>query len=81
MDKPNNVVQFPLKPASAGDESPANGTLLNAIAFAWIVLLIGGAAWTFEVIATIPKRDCNFSVRRPCTQTASPVDTLNGFSH
>lgn len=81
MDKSNNIVPFPVKTKSADDENSVSGTLLNAIAFAWIVLLVGGAAWTFKVIATIPKRDCNFSVRRPCTHTALPVDTLNGLTH
>lgn len=80
MEKPNNVIPFPRKPAIAGDESHAHRMLLNAMAFAWIVVLVGGAAWTFEVIATIPKRDCNFSARRPCT-TASPVGLSDNFTH
>lgn len=69
MDQPNNVIPFPRKPAPPGEDDYARRILLNILAFVWIVV-VGSAAWTFEVIATVPKRDCNFSARRPCTSTA-----------
>ncbi|KZD21180.1 hypothetical protein [Tardiphaga robiniae] len=70
MDQPNNVIPFPRKPLQADEDDYAHRMLLNGVACAWILVVVGSAAWTFEVIATIPKRDCNFSARRPCTSTA-----------
>lgn len=71
MDRPNNIVAFPRKPAPASDgDDHARRMILNAAACAWILVVVGGAAWTFELLATMPQRDCNFSVRRPCSSTA-----------
>lgn len=77
MEKTDNVIPFPVKPAPAADDDFAHRMLLNGIACAWIILVVGGAAWTFEVLATIPKRDCNFSTRRPCS---SPAQRATGPS-
>ena len=87
MDRPSNIIPFPRKPAPvpASDDDHARRMMLNAAAFAWILIVVGGAAWTFELLATIPKRECNFSVRRPCSPTAqrgvaASLDASGGFA-
>jgi hypothetical protein len=63
----NNVIQFPRKNISRGEENYHERMRINLAAVAFIAIFLLGSCWVIDTLLSIPNRtDCNFSVRRPC---------------
>jgi len=66
----SNVLHFPRRHAPIEDDyrERMRG---NLIALAFTSTLFLASCWVIDTLVSIPSRDCNFSVRRPCSVNLS----------
>lgn len=69
----NNVIPFRRKADDANIDEYRQRMRSNAVAAAFVLILLMASHWIIDTLLSIPQRpDCNFSVRRPCHVNVSP---------
>lgn len=66
----SNVVPFPRGLVPVKDDYRER-MRCNLIALVFTSTLLLASCWVIDALVNIPSRDCNFSVRRPCSVNLS----------
>ena len=67
----SSIIHFPRRKTAPVEDDYHERMRCNLISLAFILSLFLASCWIINTLVSIPSRDCNFSVRRPCSVNPS----------